>query len=204
VTRLPYLLALGAISLALAGSLLGVASARAEAILTTLFCGKWAGDEPLEQIQPRQCSTIGPNDSMADGLVYKRLRWRHWGASTATAKGFIQPKTYDTIAVRLRHTGGARSAARTTATPAFERPRSTGAGSSASHLAAPHSPRRGRDQAGIGHHPLAKLSAILTCATTAGTADCRTTPAAARPSPRPRLRFSTLSDAAQLEGGCVT
>lgn len=82
--------------------LLAVAPVRAEAIPTTLFCGKWAGDEPAEQIRPRQCSTIGPNDSLADGLVLKRLRWRHWGASTATAKGIIQPKTYDTIGVRVK------------------------------------------------------------------------------------------------------
>jgi hypothetical protein len=74
-------------------------AARGGGLPTTLFCGKWAGDAPVEQIKPQQCSTIGPDDSLAEGLVLKRLRWRHWGAATATAQGIIQPKTNDTIVV---------------------------------------------------------------------------------------------------------
>jgi len=34
--------------------------------------------------------------------VLKRLKWRHWGGSTATASGVIQPKTYDVIVVHVR------------------------------------------------------------------------------------------------------
>ena len=69
-------------------ALLGVGArvAQAQPSPTTLFCGRWAGDEPFEQIKPKQCSTIGPTDSLADGLVLKRLRWRNWGASTQSGR----------------------------------------------------------------------------------------------------------------------
>jgi hypothetical protein len=94
---MPAFWTLGAVAVLALGS-----ADAASSLPTTLLCSRYAGEVREETIRPRTCSTIGPHDSMADGVVMKRLKWRGWGQATATAHGVIQPKTYDVIAVTAR------------------------------------------------------------------------------------------------------
>lgn len=54
---------------------------------TRLLCGKSGQTEREAKRRPSVCSTLGPKDSFAEAVNLKNLKWKHWGASTATATG---------------------------------------------------------------------------------------------------------------------
>jgi len=69
-----------------------------------LLCADRGARERHRRFQPRTCNTLRPRQPFAAAVNLVRLRWRHWGAARATARGiergFHRPAT--NIAVRVR------------------------------------------------------------------------------------------------------
>ena len=88
------------VAVIIAGGLCSAADAR-----TFLLCSRAAGKPARNLVRPPVCSTVGPNESLAEGITIQELRWRSWGGRTARARGIVAPKTNDRRKVRVKLSG---------------------------------------------------------------------------------------------------
>jgi hypothetical protein len=82
--RLSLLLSASALSVPLGAGALTPAPAHAR---TLILCKASGTFKRVGRVHPRTCTTLGPLDSFCCAFNLRKLRWKHWGQSTATARG---------------------------------------------------------------------------------------------------------------------
>jgi hypothetical protein len=74
----------GTLTLALGARALSAAPAHAR---TLILCKASGTFNRVGRVHPRTCTTLGPRDAFCCAFNLRKLRWSHWGHSTATARG---------------------------------------------------------------------------------------------------------------------
>jgi hypothetical protein len=74
----------GALTLALGAAPLSAAPVHAR---TLILCKASGTFKRVGRVHPRTCTTLGPFDAFCCAFNLRKLRWSHWGQSTAAARG---------------------------------------------------------------------------------------------------------------------